>query len=1188
MDEILELLHHAAAEARAGQGAVLHLIGAPGLGKSVVLSRFLEVVDNPSDRAAVVSARCDASPQQSPQIKHGRSLVEELVAQVAEGVRAIEVSAEPGADGPRRVLGGPVPLLIPGAQFLAASAPLGAQGAEEAEAVARCTSLLLDITRHHPVVLVIDDAQRADGRSRRIIEQLGQHLADTEGHRLLVVIATAPPLRTGDASTGQPWRPSPEAIIPLSPWGDDEMGAALEARIARLGAPSLAYRQSVLSLAGGNPRMLDALVAISERAGALLRDDDGLITDIDLESRPEAEGIRALAAGRLISMPANIRSDLQTAAVVGHRFSLSLLSRVWGVPGEAARLRVQAMQATGLVMPEGPLNDGHFSFISGEVLATLLAELSAESRQGLHGELGTLLRADGASARTPEALVRPGLDVTETWSETRRKDRHLRAGFEHLWSASVHFAQGKQPAQAAEAAICLAEQLFETSGGYSYLAGRQGRREDRERRHRIYMALSAAEGHLERAKADQWHGALTPAHREELLTLDVRLMVVRTRFKEVLGDFAQARSLAEATVALSGHLAEPLPRLEALRVRVEVCYASGEQSAARLYLEEMFQQLEYLPGEGGVSILVWMAEAVAQWEWVGLHHRVFPRIIAALEARQNPRAALKARIERLACVTEMAPGYADHDTLLQAVCDQASAWEELPYTAELLSAYAAEMIQSIVDAHFDTLSGEFFPPDLYGVGQGPQPPPLEERLQRPLLVMERAADLAQASGHRISMLRVLTTRLGTLYDARERLGELLERWMPLHGDAQAPRLMEMVYLLESGPFSIDLAERLTESVITMAELLELDQVLADTLYEALDRELPVAIRSSHSWFGRAKLAYGRVGDAYGQITLSLVEHRMRARRGEPAAPLLDAAIHQLHSGRHTLSLEQQAFVSMRLGELLLDAGDRPEEAQSHLEQAMMLYEQLGEMNHVQTVGELLSGVYRAAGDLNRYRVLRERFMALEDRLPGVDPLGLEMRIEHLLTRARQEAKEEKAIEMVERCVRLFARMPDGTTRIDECFVEISKICRRRADEAQTEAAFHDWLRRSLAAVETATSINRSLGNHHRLFEEYHELFDDLLGLGDYEAYLKIRAESRELAFDVGHVGELMYLFEEHLQIDPEIGIDPLRLPEIRGFYEALSRVLQGMGLEDESLALKVTFLEFLEVAGLEELSALYS
>ena len=37
-------------------------------------------------------------------------------------------------------------------------------------------------------------------------------------------------------------------------------------------------------------------------------------------------------------------------------------------------------------------------------------------------------------------------------------------------------------AEAAEAAVAFLEQMFETSGGHPYLAGRFGRRADRERR----------------------------------------------------------------------------------------------------------------------------------------------------------------------------------------------------------------------------------------------------------------------------------------------------------------------------------------------------------------------------------------------------------------------------------------------------------------------------------------------------------------------------------------------------------------------------------------------------------------------------------------------------------------------------------------------------------------------------------
>ena len=121
----------------------------------------------------------------------------------------------------------------------------------------------------------------------------------------------------------------------------------------------------------------------------------------------------------------------------------------------------------------------------------------------------------------------------------------------------------------------------------------------------------------------------------------------------------------------------------------------------------------------------------------------------------------------------------------------------------------------------------------------------------------------------------------------------------------------------------------------------------------------------------------------------------------------------------------------------------------------------------------------------------------------------------------------------------------------------------------------------------AVSINRSLGNYFRVFEEYHELFEDLLGLGLYEEYLRTRSENRELAFAVGNVSELVYLFEEHLQFDPEEDVPILNLKDLRGFYEALSRYMQGLGARDDAFQLQRTFVGFLVACGEHELAEHY-
>ena len=663
---------------------------------------------------------------------------------------------------------------------------------------------------------------------------------------------------------------------------------------------------------------------------------------------------------------------------------------------------------------------------------------------------------------------------------------------------------------------------------------------------------------------------------------------MRTRYKEAMGDFTEARRLAAAAVEMSQHCPEHRLRMHMLRTQLEVHYSSGDHNGGREVLVRLLAELSRAPREDAARLYGWLAEALSRWEWAGLHERLFPYLIEQIRAAGDDRGVVRARLERLVSAPEV-DGHPPQSLLSQAV-DEARALGQLPYAAERLALYASEMMQTVVDGHHDSLSGEFYPPDLFGEGLAPGTPSVLDRFAWPVQLMEEADELAREADHRIARLRVLTSMLGVVYEVRERCGDLLDRWMPEYGEQRPTRLVELLELLSHGFFSAEHLEAITERTILLAQNLGLDQVLADTLYEALDRELPGILRRADTVFGHARQAYERVGDAYGLITLLLVQSRLTLRTSPAdALGLLEEAGDIAEARATELTNDQQAFIALRLGELMLqaDAGVEGESVTYQLERAISLYDRAGDVEHVQIVGEMLRELYKQSGDFGRYRLLRERFRALETQAPGVDPLGLELRIEHLLSLARQEQNEERAIEMVERCVRLFGRMPDSTTRIDECFVEISKICRRRADEAQTEEGFHDWLRRSLEAVRVATGINRSLGNFHRVFEEMHEMFDDLMGMGAFDEYVAARAECRDLAFAVGQVSELLALFDEHLQLDPETGFETSGLPEVRGFYEALLRYLLGLGARSQALSLQRAFTSFLTAIGEHELSALY-
>jgi hypothetical protein len=1172
-EPVYEALRRAWSAARGGAGSCVHLWGASGLGRTSLLARLTDAASRSPD-SIVVRAAC--ADELGPYAEdHG--LLEELVLRISEGVRAFGVTGDAGAD-----TAAATPWLLPAGDYLTAattvSALPGRDAAERDAARARIhADLLLDVAREHPVLLCVDDAHRADEASRRLIDALVTDAALAE-RRILVVLTSA----RGLAPAAAP--PTQGALLTLDPASSEELDAFARAQVPST-VPDLVVRAAV-EHAAGNPRLLIAALDALARSGALTGDQTAA-TAVE-RARPELEGLAAWGRGELPELPYAVRADLLAAAVAGARFDVRLMALLWQVPIEAARQRCLSLVATGLVQPEGPAAEGVFAFITPE-LGRQLADLHPDdARRALHVRVATQLRGS-TPARTLDEQRTLTVDVTETWSEARRRERRVDEENARLGLAARHFARAARPQAAAEAAVTLAERVLETAGGHPFLVGRWGKREDRERRLSIYSAIREAGRLLARARAEHPE----PAGDADLASTSVRVMAMRARFRATTGEFREAQQLAESAAELAAHVQSASIRIGALKVLVEVGYSAGDQNAGRAALGRLLGELLRASDHDARRAYTWVAEALARWEWHGLHDRTHPHVLERLRVIGDNRGVVRARLDRLTHAPD------DVTTARQALLDEAlteaRATHQVAYAAERLATSAAEVIGQIVDAHYDALSGEFFPPDLFGDHTGeddearPRLPTIIDRLQWPVDLMEQAETLSRESDQRLTRLRVHSVMLGVIYDTRERFGDLLDRWLPGADDQRPVRLVELLELLNHGFFSLEHLETVTDRTIQLGQLLGLDQVVADTIYEALDRDLPVAVRRSVTFFDMARAAYERVGDVYGLVTLLLVEHRHAVRGADGRAQALIGLTHALVQERgQELTTEQRGFVHTRLGELMLEIDETPEDAVAELERAITCYDQIGDVERVQVLGDLLRDLYSKMGDLGRYRVLRDRFRALESPTPTIDPLGLELRIEHLLSLARQEENDERAIKMVERCVQLFGRMPGSTTRIDECYVEISKICRRRADEAQSEESYTDWLQRSLEAVRRAIAINRSLGNWHRVFEEMHELFDDLLGLGDFDAYLEARGESRDLAFGVGHVHELLYLFDEHLHVDPERGFDPERLPEIRGYFEALSRYLLGLGAVTTALNLKRTFLTFCATIGDAELAGHYA
>ncbi|MBV70615.1 MAG: hypothetical protein CMH52_04625 [Myxococcales bacterium] len=1173
MNEIgLEELSQAWLDAQSGSGRLIHIVSGVGTGKSNLLAHFVDDASAADGQAAIVSIRCGDRALVRPS-DHGE--LEELVARLAEGVRVIEWGMN-GADKDAAI-----PWLLPGIDFLHAATHVSALPSVPSQTPPPSRAeihagLLMDVARHHPILMVIDDIHRIDTASKALLDVLEKAFAIESDVKLLLVCASSTPLSNSKSNATSPT--IPEASYTIAQLKDAALAEILTNGLSHRVKLSEAHEIELSDKINGNPLVAHALVDHLNRITILKRGRDGKTKGTAGLTGEAFDGLWSLAVGQLPKLRADVQADLQTAALVGQHFTTELMARIWSVPDAAAALRIELLTRTGLIRPEA---DG-WAFLSEELAGQWTDLMDPNDRDELHVRIATILRLDARMTGPLGDGQVAGVDVTETWSESRYRDRTRRATTESLWATAGHFSAAGRHGDAAEAAVTYVESLFDLDGGPGLLYGQHGRQRDRERRHRIYAALTEADAQLN--LAERFENTHTLNH--SLADIRVRMLSVKSRFKAIMGDFAEARATADMALGLAVRMEQETVRLEALRVYLEVCYASGDTNAARAALVRILDALNLCSPALALPVYVWLSEAFAKWEWPGLHGRLFPFILDQAQAIGGVREGIQIRIEWLVALIQVGDQDAVDDMLKDAI-SVGEEHQQLGFLAELMVKRATEIIEVRVDSHYNILSGEFYVPDLFGEGFGPSIQPLNDVLSESMQLLELAQELASNMEDSLVQLRVATSSLAVVIETRERLTDLLERWMPIQIDQQPVRLTELAEFLAQGFFSVQHMEHLSERIIILADELNLHQILADTAHEALDRELPSAMARSGTLFTLAKESYEQVGDTYGLATLSLTEARYEARRGQDPMDFVEQGIGILKSSQDQWTVEQAAYLHLRFGEMLLEVDDRAGEAIEYLEGSMRLYERSGDMDHLHVVGAILHEVYRKQGDLGRYRAIRDRFRSLDQLSPGSDPLRLEMRIEHLLGMARQEANDERAIEMVEHCIHLFGRMPDGTTRIDECFVEISKICRRRADEAETENGFNAWLERSLESVRIAISINRGLNNYYRVFEELHELFDDLLGLSMFEEYLRVRAENREMAFAVGNIGELLYLFEEHLHYDADRETSAIRLPEVRSFYEALFRYLLGLGATADALSIQSAFVSFLIAIGEPDLATRY-
>lgn len=239
-------------------------------------------------------------------------------------------------------------------------------------------AVLRHSARGHPVVVVLDDLQWADGPSLHLLGHLAGSLA-----RMPVVVVGV--YRPADVEPAHPLGDALAAMarhqvadhLEVAGLTEGEVGSLIAATTGEAVSPDTA--RAVVDRTEGNPFFVTEVARLLQAEHSLSPHD---------AARALPTRVRDVVRRRLARLPDGTVALLSMAALAGREFDLAVLEAAANLDPEPALERVEAALMAGLVV-EAADRVGRFRFSHDLVRETIADDLTALRRAHLHARLGS-------------------------------------------------------------------------------------------------------------------------------------------------------------------------------------------------------------------------------------------------------------------------------------------------------------------------------------------------------------------------------------------------------------------------------------------------------------------------------------------------------------------------------------------------------------------------------------------------------------------------------------------------------------------------------------------------------------------------------------------------------------------------------------------------------------------------------
>lgn len=380
----LDVLFRAAQSVRSGRGRVLLIAGDPGIGKTTLLEEFSTL-----DSGLSLHWGYCYEGEGAPPFWPWRRVLQSL-SRVTSTSEIVDAAGQRAAD---------LVQLLP---ELAALAPGEVHDVVPDPEEARfrlyvgVASLLTQLARSNPLMIVLDDLHWSDSASLRLLEFVAKEIR--EAHILIaatyrdVEVAPEHPLSPTLASLAR--LPMVERVM-LRGFSPEEVSSYVVSVIGS--TPAEAFAEELHARTGGNPFFLAETMRLVE--------DDASAEDAAIESVVGVPAnVRDVILTRLGALPSEAQRLLEQAAVLGRLFDVQVLAALEGADeGDVLDSLTPAVKAR-LILATDPIA-GAYRFSHALVRDALYEELTPGIKARLHLRAGEVLEGLRGSTSAHAAQI---------------------------------------------------------------------------------------------------------------------------------------------------------------------------------------------------------------------------------------------------------------------------------------------------------------------------------------------------------------------------------------------------------------------------------------------------------------------------------------------------------------------------------------------------------------------------------------------------------------------------------------------------------------------------------------------------------------------------------------------------------------------------------------------------------------